>query len=62
MGINSTGHYWIMFKPIKWISGVNNKMIFKRIRKMPMVTKQKMKTAKPKKNLNKPSLFIYFYS
>ena len=49
-----------MISPIRLTCGVNNKIIFTRIKKIPITTKQKTKTANPKTNLNKFSLFIYF--
>jgi hypothetical protein len=42
-----------------FISGVNRSPIFKKIKKTPIVTKQKTKIAKPNINLNVPSPIFF---
>lgn len=44
-----------MVNPIKSMDGENNNIIFRIIRKIPIVTKQKIIIAKTNKNLKAPS-------
>ena len=43
---------------MKYIWGLKSKIIFRIKRKMPIVTKQKITTARPNKNLKKPSIYL----
>lgn len=45
--------------PIIWTLGKNMKRILMMIKKIPMTTRQKINTAKKKRNLNRPSICFY---
>ncbi len=49
-----------MVRPMSLTSGLVNRIIFTINKKNPTEVKEKTKIAKPKRNLNKPSICILF--